>query len=65
MMGRLRDAPESAAAEHEYLPYTVYPLLQEGVHELPLVRLDVHVPKAPFVGAVSLHGSGLHSKVLV
>jgi hypothetical protein len=44
----------------------VYPLLQEGVHELPLVRLDPHVPKAPFVGAGgSLHGSGLHSKVLV
>jgi hypothetical protein len=43
----------------------VYPLLQEGVHELPLARLDVHVPKAPFVGAGSLHGSGLHSKVLV
>ena len=43
----------------------MYPLLQEGVHELPLARLDVHVPKAPFVGAVSLHGSGLHTAVSV
>ena len=37
----------------------MYPLLQEGVHELPLARLDAHVPKAPFVGAVSLHGLAL------
>jgi hypothetical protein len=42
----------------------VYPLLHVGVHELPLARLEVHVPTAPFVGAVAaLHGFGLHSKL--
>ena len=39
--------------------------MQEGVHELPLARLDAHVPKAPFVGAVSLHGLPLHTAVSV
>ena len=36
-----------------------------GVHELPLARLDVHVPKAPFVGAVTVHGLALQAAVLV
>ena len=41
----------SAPAAHDRLPVSVYPLLHVGVHVLPLARLDVHVPAAPFVGA--------------
>ncbi len=39
------------------VPETVYPLLQVGVQELPLARLDVHGVAAPFVGAADAsHG---------
>ena len=41
----------SVPAEHDRLPDSVYPLLHIGMHVLPLARLDVHVPAAPFVGA--------------
>jgi hypothetical protein len=41
----------SVPAVHDRSPEIVYPLLQVGVHVLPLARLDVHVPAAPFVGA--------------
>ena len=36
-----------------------------GAHEAPLSRLDEHVPKAPFVGAVIVQEFGLHTAVLV
>jgi hypothetical protein len=59
--------PDTTPAKHEYVPAPVwtYPVLHEGVHELPLARLDGHAPKAPFVGAVIVHGLGLHAAVLV
>jgi hypothetical protein len=38
----------SAPAEHDRPPASVYLLLHVGVHDVPLARLDVHVPKAPF-----------------
>jgi hypothetical protein len=41
----------------------VYPLLQEGVHELPLRRVDEHPPQPPSAGVVTVHGLGLHSKL--
>jgi hypothetical protein len=44
----------SAPALHDRLPDIVYPLSHVGVHELPLARLDVHVPNAPFVVAVNV-----------
>ena len=45
--------PDRLPREQENAPVTdiVYPLLHVGVHVLPLARLDVHVPAAPFVGA--------------
>ena len=54
-------------SEHEYVPPAVwtYPVLHEGVHDLPLSRFDGHAPKAPFVGAVIVHGLGLHAAVFV
>ena len=53
--------PDKTPSEHEYVPPAVwtYPVLHEGMHESPLARLDVHVPKAPFVGAVIVQGLGL------
>ena len=48
------------------MPDAVYPLLHVGVHELPLVRLDVHGPASPFAGAADAsHGLGLHTAVSV
>ena len=48
-----------------FVPDSVNPLSQVGVHELPLARLDVHVPAAPFVGAAEAsHVLGLHMAVL-
>ena len=43
--------------EQEYVPVPVwaYPVLHVDVHELPLARLDAHVPNAPLVGAVTVH----------
>jgi hypothetical protein len=56
----------SVPAVHIRLPVSVYPLLHVGVHELPLGRLAVHVPAAPFVGAADAsHGLALHTAVLV
>jgi hypothetical protein len=40
-------------------------VLHDGVHELPLVMLAVHVPRAPFIGAETTHGNGLHVTVSV
>ncbi len=60
--------PDTTPAEHEYVlaPVLTYAgVLHIGVHELPLARLDVHVPKAPFAGAVIVHGLALHTAVLV
>jgi hypothetical protein len=53
--------PDKTPSEHEYVPLPVwaYPVLHEGMHESPLARLDVHVPKTPFVGAVIVQGLGL------
>jgi hypothetical protein len=47
--------PERLPREQENvaLPVFMYPLLHVGVHVLPLVRLDVHVPRAPLMGAVT------------
>jgi hypothetical protein len=57
--------PERSPREQEYVPVPVcaYPVLHVGVQELPLARLDVHVPKAPLVGAVTAHGLALHVTV--
>jgi hypothetical protein len=55
----------SVPAEHDRLPDIVYPLLHVGVHELPLARLDAHVPNAPLAGAVNVHGFALHAAVSV
>ena len=54
--------PDRTPAEHEYVPDPVwtYPVLHEGVHELPLARFEGHGPKAPFSGDVIGHGSGMH-----
>ena len=41
--------PVRIPSEQEYEPETVYPLLQVGVHKLPLARLDVHGLATPFV----------------
>ena len=35
-------------------------MLHVGVHVPPLARLDVHVPSAPLVGAVTAHGLASH-----
>jgi hypothetical protein len=45
--------PERLPREQENIPVPdiVYPMLHAGVHVLPLARLDVHVPTAPFAGA--------------
>ena len=53
----------SVPALHVRVPDTVYPLLHVGVHELPLGRLGGHVPKAPFAGAVIVHGLALQVSV--
>jgi hypothetical protein len=45
-------------------PDCVYPVLHIGVHVAPLARLAVHVPRAPYRGAVTAHGFGLHATVL-
>ena len=56
----------SVPAAHVLVPISVYPLLHVGVHELPLARLDVHVPASPFIGAVAAsHALALHAAVLV
>jgi hypothetical protein len=54
--------PDRVPREHESatLPVFMYPLLHVGVHELPLPRVAVHVPSAPFVGAVTAHGLAPH-----
>ncbi len=59
--------PEMTPSEHEYVPPAVwtYPVLHVGMHESPLARLDEHVPKTPFVGAVIVQGLALHTAVLV
>jgi hypothetical protein len=61
--------PDRTPSEQEYTPLPVWAyagVLHVGMHESPLAsRLDVHVPKAPFVGAVIVHGFGLHANVLV
>ena len=59
--------PDKTPSEHEYVPLPVraYPVLHEGMHELPLARLDVHVPNAPFAGAVIVHGLALQTAVSV
>ena len=59
--------PDKTPTAQEYVPLPVraYPVLHEGMHELPLARLDVHVPKAPFAGAVIVHGLALHKAVSV
>ena len=41
----------SVPAVHVLVPASVYPLLHVGVHELPLARLAVHMPAAPFAMA--------------
>jgi len=42
-------------------PDDEYPALHEILQEAPLAKVPVHVPNAPFVGAVAaLHGLGLH-----
>ena len=54
----------SVPALHILVPDTVYPLLHVGVHELPLVRVDVHGVATPFVGAADAsHGSALQTAV--
>jgi hypothetical protein len=54
----------SVPAEHDRLPIREYPLLHAGVHKLPLARLAVHAPAAPFVGgADASHASALHTAV--
>jgi hypothetical protein len=50
----------SVPVVHVLVPVRVYPLLHVGMHVLPLARLDVHVPSAPLVGAVTAHGLALH-----
>ena len=60
--------PDKTPNEHEYVPVPVWTyagVSHVGVHELPLARLDGHVPRAPFVGAVIVHGLGTHTAVLV
>ena len=60
--------PDKTPSEHEYVPVPVWTyagVLHSGVHELPLARLDGHVPRAPFVGAVIVQGLGMHTAVLV
>ncbi len=59
--------PERLPSEQEYVPPPVwtYPVLHAGAHAAPLARINVHVPKAPFVGAVTVHGRGLQAAVLV
>ena len=54
--------PERLPREQENVPVPdiVYPLLHAGAHVHPLARLDVHVPSAPLVGAVTAHGLALH-----
>jgi hypothetical protein len=53
-------------AKHDLLPDAVYPLLHVGVHELPLARLAVQSPSAPFVvAAVASHALALHTAVSV
>ena len=62
-----KSVPESAPAVqlYEAEPDCVYPVLHVGVHVAPLARLAVHVPRAPFGGAVTTHGFGLHAAVMV
>ncbi len=59
--------PDKTPSRHEYVPLAVwaYPVLHEGMHESPLARLEGHVPKAPYVGAVIVHGLALHAAVSV
>ncbi len=60
--------PDKAPAKHEYVPAPVWTyagVLHVGVHDIPLGRLDVHVPKALFAGAVIVHGLALHTAVSV
>ena len=54
--------PDRLPREQENVPVPdiLYPLLHVGVHVLPLARLDVQVPSAPFAGAVTAHGLALH-----
>ena len=54
--------PERLPREQENVPVPdiVYPLLHAGAHVHPLARLDVHVPSAPLVGAVTAHGFASH-----
>ena len=51
--------------ENDPVPDIVYPLLHVGEHALPLARLDVQVPSAPFAGAVTAHGLAVHPTVSV
>ena len=60
--------PDKAPAKHEYVPAPVWTyagVLHVGVHDIPLGRLDVQLPKAPFSGAVIVHGLALHTAVSV
>ncbi len=41
----------------------LYPVLHIGVHVAPLARLAVHVPRAPFSGAETVHEFGSHVTV--
>ena len=48
------------------MPDAVYPLLHVGVHELPLARLAVQSPSAPFVVATAAsHALALQANVLL
>jgi hypothetical protein len=59
--------PDRLPREQESAPVPdiVYPLLHVGAHALPLARLDVQVPSAPFAGAVTAHGLAVHPAVSV
>ena len=58
--------PDRTPREQAYAPLPVWAyagVLHVGAHEVPLATLDVHVPMAPFVGAVTVHGFALQVTV--
>jgi hypothetical protein len=59
------ELPDKTPYQQINSPDTVYPSLHDGVHELPLARLEVHPPSAPLVGGVTAHGLALHAAVFV
>ena len=60
--------PDKTPREQEYVPVPVWAYVGEshvGIQEAPLARLDEHVPKPPFDGAMIVQGLALHVAVSV